>query len=109
VIPQTLIAVSVLLLIVGASPTLAADREFTLTNETSSAMITASIAPTGTQQGREIIQPNPQLDPGQSRPIVFDDAHCVYDITASFADRSTATLTGADLCSGATVAFRELF
>ena len=95
--------------IVVASPALADDWDFVLINSSGKPIKTVEIAPTGTTTW----QPNKidpdfkkegDVKPGGRMTVHFDKGPgCKYDVKLTFADSSTGTWTGINVCDNSYV------
>ena len=94
--------------LVIATPALAEDWDFILINGTTKEIKTVELAPTGTTEWQknkvDADQKTVELTAGKRGTIHFDKgASCKYDIKATFADSTTLTWTGINVCDNAYV------
>jgi len=94
---------------VVATPALADEWDFILTNSTSKEIKLVEVAPTGTQTWQKnIIDPEVQKEKttkaGGRMTVHFDKgATCKYDIKATFADDTSMVWTGINVCDNSYV------
>ena len=88
-----------------ASPALAEDWDFMLTNSTGKSIKTVELAAAGTgdwkpQTEEEGVKREPVIKPGARTTIRFDrpSSQCRYDLRATFEDASTMVFTNANVC-----------
>jgi len=92
-----------------ATPALADDWDFILTNGTNKPIKKIELAPTGTTtwQDNKVdpeMKREPTLANGKRMTVHFDKGPgCKYDVKATFADDSSSTWTGVNVCDSSFV------
>ncbi|MEF2552931.1 hypothetical protein VQ042_16440 [Aurantimonas sp. A2-1-M11] len=83
-----------------AAPALAQNRDVTVTNATSTAMIEFYASNTGTNDWEEDILGEDVLEIGESVLVTVDDGtgYCMFDFRATFSDGASATKTDVNVC-----------
>lgn len=96
----------------AATPALADEWDFVLTNATTKEIKLVEVAPTGTQTWQKnIVDADIKKDattkPGARMTVHFDKgAGCKYDIRATFADDTTMVWTGFNTCDDSYVTLK---
>ena len=83
-----------------ATPALAQNRDVTVTNATSTAMIEFYASNIGTNAWEEDILGVDVLEPGEAVLVTVDDGTgaCMFDFRATFSDGTEATRGGVNVC-----------
>lgn len=96
-----------------ASPVLAEDWDFMLTNASGKPIKTIELAPAGTTDFKpQTVDPETRRDPvikvGAKTTVRFDkaDKQCRYDLKATFEDGTSLVWTGANICENSYVTLK---
>jgi hypothetical protein len=97
----------------AASPVLAEDWDFMLTNGSGKPIKTIELAPAGTPDFKpQTVDPETRRDPiikaGAKTTVRFDKAEkqCRYDLKATFEDGTSLVWTGANICENSYVTLK---
>jgi hypothetical protein len=94
------IAAIAVLMITSASPALAEDLEFTLTNKSGSAITAFHVSHEGTSEWENNLLEGAYLPDGNEISVLINDGRdvCTYDILTEFEDGDSVEDYGLNLC-----------